>query len=169
MKNSKMGYLNISIKGLNGRVHPALSGIISTHNVKKARAHIKMLCDDIYTFKRKYEYEGGSPHCRLCFDPNNPQSIGQQSEDIQHILSQCSFYKDIRARILCQMEILCRKSMSDINFKFIQTNNHLITQFILDCTSLNLPERINQNDEICPLIFNLGRDLCYSISKKRTD
>lgn len=169
MKNSKMGYLNVSIKGLNGRVHPALSGIISTHTVRKARAHIKMLCDDIYTFKRKYEYEGGSPHCRLCFDPNNPQSTAQQSEDIEHILAQCSYYKDIRERILFQMEILCRKSVSDINFKFILTNNHLTTQFILDCTSLNLPERINPNDEICPLIFNLGRDLCYSISKKRTE
>ena len=164
MKNNKMGYLNIGIKGPNGRVHPALSEIISTHTVRKARAHINMLCDDVYTFKRKYEVF--SPHCRLCFYLNNPQSTAPQSEDIQHIIAQWSYYKDIRAKILFQMEILCRQSKSDINFKFILRNNHLITQFILDCTSLNLPEKINQNNEICPLIFNLGRDLCYYISKK---
>ena len=72
---------------------------------------------------------------------NYPQSTAPQSDDIQHIIAQWSYYKDIRARILFQMKILCRQSKSDINFKFILRNNHLITQFILDYTILNLPEK----------------------------
>ena len=34
IKNSKMTYFNVNVKGLNGRVHPALSGIISTRGVQ---------------------------------------------------------------------------------------------------------------------------------------
>ena len=32
--NSKTTYLNVSLKGLNGRPHPALSGIVTTQSVK---------------------------------------------------------------------------------------------------------------------------------------
>ena len=101
IKNSKMIYLNINVKGLNGRVHPALSGIVSTQSVQKSRAHIKMLCSDVYTYKLKSEYQGGSAHCRLCLDPNH-----DNTEDLVHILTQCSFYTDVRSRILSQKEII---------------------------------------------------------------
>ena len=159
-----MIYLNINVKGLNGRVHPALSGIVSTQSVQKSRAHIKMLCSDVYTYKLKSEYQGGSAHCRLCLDPNH-----DNTEDLVHILTQCSFYTEVRSRILFQMEIICNKALHEINFKSILSSDSLLTQFILDCTSLNLSTRININDDICPLIFNLARDLCYSILKKRTE
>ena len=46
-----------------------------------------------------------------------------------------------------------------------------LTQFILDCTSLNLEKRIllSEYEEVCPLLFNLSRDLCYNIMKKRNN
>ena len=35
--NSKMMHLNVNLKGLNGKVHPAMAGIISTQCVVKGR------------------------------------------------------------------------------------------------------------------------------------
>ena len=51
--NSKMLYLNVNVKGLNGRCHPALQNISSTNDVKRLRPHIKMLCSDLYTYEIK--------------------------------------------------------------------------------------------------------------------
>ena len=62
------------------------------------RAHLKMLCNDLYTYKRKSDYQGGSPHCSLC-----QGSI----EDLDHILAQCSAYSDVRDRILDDIEKIC--------------------------------------------------------------
>ena len=117
--NSKMVYLNVSLKGLNGRPHPALAGINSTKDVLKSRAHIKLLTDDLYTFEKKSKYQGGSPHCRLCTEPGqNVNNI----EDLVHILTICKTYQEIRIRILFQMEILCQRSRNKIKFEFIVKN-----------------------------------------------
>ena len=48
-------------------------------------------------------------------------------------------------------------------------NDSILNQFILDCTSLNLPRRINQNNDVCLKMFNLGCDLCFSMTKKRNE
>ena len=61
------------------------------------------------------------------------------------------------------MEILCLRAKSDISFKTIMCDKSALTQFILDCTSHNLKSRISEEDETCPLIFDLTRDLCYTI------
>ena len=68
-----------------------------------------------------------------------------------------------------KMEIICLRAKNDISFKTILQNKKQLTQFILDCTSLNLERRISEYDEICPLVFNLSRDLCYNIMKKRNN
>jgi hypothetical protein len=39
-KNSKMNYLNVAIKGLNGRPRPALLDVKTTKDVQKMRPHI---------------------------------------------------------------------------------------------------------------------------------
>ena len=57
--------------------------------------------------------------------------------------------------------------MTKFNFTSVSGDPELTSQFILDCTSLNLPIRISESDEICPRIFSLSRDLCYSIYKRR--
>ena len=69
--NSKMCYLNIATKGLNGRAQPALLGATTIQDVSKMRTHTKMLCNDLYAHKMKAEYPGGSPHCRLCYDTSD--------------------------------------------------------------------------------------------------
>ena len=66
--NSKMSFLNISIKGLNGRCHPALLGNKTTDSVRKMRPYLKMLTGDYYTYQIRAKYQGGSPLCKLCID-----------------------------------------------------------------------------------------------------
>ena len=43
---SNMKYLNVSMLGLSGRHHPALSGLVTTQDVRKSKAHIKMLIEE---------------------------------------------------------------------------------------------------------------------------
>ena len=64
----KMKYLNVSLTGLRGKLHPAISGISTTHAVTKMRPHIKMLTNNYLTFEEKSLQSGGSPYCRLCSD-----------------------------------------------------------------------------------------------------
>ena len=96
-----------------------------------------------------------------------PDQATKNTEDLEHILTVCNTYIDTRLRILHQMEILCLRAQNDICFKSILEDRRQLTQFILDCTSLNLAKRISEYDEICPLVFNLSRDLCFNIMKKR--
>ena len=49
----------------------------------------------------------------------------------------------------------------------IFSNNQNLAQFILDCTSANLPIRINYCDKTASKFFELSRGLCYSIHKTR--
>ena len=165
-KNSKMNYLNIAIKGLNGRPHPALLNVKTTHDVQKMRPHIKMLSGDYYTYKMKADYQGGSPHCRLCQEssPNN-----ENEEDIKHILTDCSAYSEVRERIFKEIEEICEKSSGGIKFNNMVKDKNQLTQFILDCSSINLPTRFSNDDILCSKMFELSRDLCFSINKTRLE
>ena len=49
----------------------------------------------------------------------------------------------------------------------IFTDHLLLTQFILDCTSFNLPYRVNYSDPKSSEIFKLSRYLCFHINKTR--
>ena len=105
-KNSKKLFLNVSLSGLRDRHHPALAGIITTQEVQKSRIHIKMLAGDYFTYEIKSDQSGGSPHCR-CFPTPSPV------ENLQHILTTCSAYSDIRTRIVQEYEELCSQTKSN--------------------------------------------------------
>ena len=162
--NSKMEFLNVSVKGLNGRVHPALDGAHSTKDIPKLRAHVKLLCGDLITYERRAKYCGSSPHCRLCCQDQSPES--RPKEDICHILAQCPSFKETRDRIVSEINDICRQSA--YNLSCIFSSDKLLTQFILDCTSLNLPVRISPEDPLCGTVFTLSRDLSYSICSQRS-
>ena len=51
--NSLMTYLHVSLSGLIGQHHPALSDIIPTTEVHKSRMHLKMLAGDYFTYNKK--------------------------------------------------------------------------------------------------------------------
>ena len=144
--------------------HPALLGVNTTQGVSKMRPHLKMLCNDLYTYSLKANYQGGSPHCRLCQEPSADNT---NSEDIQHILTSCRVYDEVRSSIFQEMENICSVSPSQVQFQEIVKNQDILTQFILDCTSLNLKSRINVRDNAALEIFSLSRDLCFSITKTR--
>ena len=162
LHNSKMTYLNVNIKGLNGRPHAALQNVSHTSQVKKLHAHVKFLCKDLYTFETRALYTGDSAACRLCLGSFDPSE--QPTENTSHLLTTCNAFSDIRARIFLQYEIVCA---AKFNFRSILDDSDLMTQFILDCTSLNLPFRILETDEICSRVFSLSRDLCFYIMKRR--
>ena len=66
MSNSSMTYMNVSVTGLRGKHHPALSNLITCFDVQKSRPHLKMLCQDYLTYEKRADQSGGSPHCRCC-------------------------------------------------------------------------------------------------------
>ena len=154
-----MQYLNVSLHGLSGRHHPALSGLVTTMDVKKSRFHLKMLIGDLYTYEIKSEQSGGSPHCRLCRD--------KKIENICHIIIFCTAYCDIRMRILQEYSYLCLNSTSGVSFDDIISDNETLCQFILDPSSFNLNRRISLNDPLLGSFFRLSRDLCYTINDRR--
>ena len=107
-----MTYLNVNLSGLSGRTHPALRDITTSQQVTKMRPHLKMLCNDYYTYEQKAKYQGGSPICRLC--------SMDKPENVEHILTICPNYSVVRERVILEMK----------NTDYIQTN-------ILTLTELN--------------------------------
>ena len=158
-RKANMEYLNVSLLGLSGRHHPALSGIFTTLDVKRSRSHLKMLISDLYTYEVKSVQSGGSPNCRLCSD--------KKIENNCHILTFCSAYSDVRMRILPEYSYLCLNSKSGVNFEDIVKDNQTLCQFILDPTSMNLQKRIALNDPLLGSFFSISRDLCFSITERR--
>ena len=156
-----MKYLNVSLTGLRGKRHPALSGLVTTHQVRKSRIHIKMLAGDYLTFEIKSKRSGGSSNCRCC--PESQQKI----EDLTHILSECIAFEEIRERMLPEFSEVCKTSKSNINFEEITKDNETLCQFILDPTSFNLQRRIHSNDPSLSKLFELSRDYCHTINNTR--
>ena len=88
--NSCMSFLNVSVTGLRGRHHPALSNQLTTFDVLKSHSHLKMLCQDL-TYEKRADQSGGSPHCRSCNPgPDQPRP----SESFVHILVECEQYSE---------------------------------------------------------------------------
>ena len=160
IKNSCLEFLNVSVSGLRGRHHPALSGLITTDEVRTSRCHLKMLSGDYLTYKKKSDQSGGSPHCRVCGDPSS-------CEDITHILAVCSGYENIRKQKLLELECLCYQNKPNINFFNVIKNKKNLCQFLLDPTSLNLGERVNHSDANLNKFFKISRSLCHSINTER--
>ena len=161
-----MQFFNVDLKGLNGRPHPVLSGIFTTKDVQKSRSHVKLLCDDLYTYEKRAKYDGGSPNCRLCFKEEQQENI---IENVTHIISICEAYTDIRERIKNEIKSVSLNILPETSIHDILGNPAMFTQFIVDCTSHNLPVRIIPSSEIFTKIMNLSRDLCYGILKKRSE
>ena len=156
-----MQFININLKGLNGRPHPCLRHIYTARDAVKARCHVKFLCCDVYTLEKKAKFQGGDPKCRLC--------CSKDSEKIVHIVSICEAYSELRMRILNEIKIACESSLPRFEIDDLLQDNFLKTQFILDCSSFNLPLRINADSDLYVTVLKLSRDFCYGISKLRTE
>ena len=141
--------------------NPAIAGAVTTHQVRKLRPAVKFLTGDYLTYQVRNRQSGGGPHCRLC--------PGREEEDICHIISSCPATSDIRERIVEEILIKCKSAKTVCDTDTIKSDPVLLTQFILDCTSLNLNNghRIHVEDPIVPDIFRTSRDLCHALHSER--
>ena len=124
--NSKMQYLNVQLQGLCGAPHTALLNIRTVQDALKLRFHLKFLTGNYLTRERLAINQGTNPRCRLCPAP---------AESNQHNLTQCPGTADIHRRMLPELLNIVQPS----SMILADQSTHL-TQFILDCTSINLPD-----------------------------
>ena len=133
--------------------------MMTSAEVKQSRAHIQMLTGDFYTFEIKAHQTGSSANCRCCFNTEN-------SENILHMLTQCLAYQDIRETLFNNIYNICTQ-IPNLQIESIFQDDQLLTQFILDPSSLNLKSRVSTNDPLLPQLIVKSRNLCHSIYKRR--
>ena len=163
--NWKLSFLNVQLTGLTGRHHPVLSGLFTTHDVSRLRPHVKMLAGDYTCYATLAIERGTDPQCRLC-----PATLScpPPSEDIQHVLLRCRGTADVRTKMI--PELLNTVAKFFPRNKILDHHDHLtMIQFILDCSSPNLPSttRIDPNHINSFEVIRVCRDICYGIHKER--
>ena len=156
--NSKMKFLNVEIQGLSGAPHPALLNITTTKDAFKLRHHLKFLCGDYLTGERLALEHGTNPKCKLCSDP---------IESTEHILTECRATYDIKERML--PELLNTVALINPTCEIVNVQHLHLTQFLLDCTSLNLPTnyRIGAHHPQVHEVFRISRHWCFAIVRAR--
>ena len=114
---------------------------------------------------------GGSPHCRICSVINEEPNASHPNpvEDVQHILTACVGTAKIRETILPKIETAVGLSKSSVDFSSIKNSPHTLTQFLLDCTSLNLSNslRVNFGDPNLKNIFTEARHYINAVHLER--
>ena len=155
-----MKYLNVQVQGLSGVPHPALLNIENVQEIAKLRAHIKLLSGDFLTAERLHKDNGKSAQCRLC-----PALV----ESVSHVLTQCRATSDIHSRMLPELLNTVASVDSSCSILELQNQTQYLTQFLLDCTSLNLPAkcRIPAHNPTVHQIFAVSRNWCYATTKER--
>ena len=107
-----------------------------------------------------------SAACRLCqvYSPTYPPP----TEDMVHLLSRCRSTSETRARVL--PDLLNEISQFFPASPILDSPSHaVLTQFLLDPTSLNLPlsARVSTAHPALPTILTLCRNICFAIHKDR--
>ena len=128
----------------------------------KLRLHVKFLTCDYVTNERLSKTKPNkSPTCDLCPEPDT----------IEHILVACRSTAEVRRRLypellntVAQVQPLCALLQPQ------QPPPSVLVQFILDCTSINLPEsyRIPAHNPGIFKICKVSRDWCFAVSKERS-
>ena len=143
-----MWYQTLSILG---PPHPALHHISTTQDDNKARSHLKFLCGDFLTAERLSFDQGCAP-----------------VETVEPILMQCKEMSEIRPRLLPELLNVIYSLDPSCQILANQNSSYLL-QFILDCTSLNLPNgyRLSPENPRINEVFSLARDWCYAVTRER--
>ena len=162
LANTKMMYLNVKVLGLSGCPHPAIQNIFTTQDVKKLRLHVKFLtCDYLTNERLALNHPGKDPGCQLC--PEAP------TDSIEHVIMSCRATSDVRDRLL--PELLNAVALVQPNSKLLEVlpPPSVMTQFVLDCTSFNLPDtvRIPYHNPQISEIFRISRDWCFALNNER--
>ena len=157
-KNSKMIYLNVQLAGLTGTQHIALCNIYTTQDALRLRYHLKFLTGDYLTAERQSIDQGTSPRCKLC-----PAEV----ESVEHVLTKCLALRDVHSRLLPELLNVVHQVQPLSSILANQTRH--LTQFILDCTSINLPQsyRVPAHNPRVSEVFKISRDWCYAAGRHR--
>ena len=157
--NRRMNFLNTYTCNLKGRHHPSLSNMITTWDVKRSRAHLKFLSGNYLTYEVKAEQTGGSSICKIC----QTGSV----ETVSHIISSCSGMATERDKLFLDLRNLCTLTKNNLSLDNFMHSENVLTQFILDPTSLNLSIRVSLQDPIVSAFYRLSRDICFILDKTR--
>ena len=137
-ENMKIQYLNIQATGLSGRLHPTLAWVSNTQDVMIVRPHIKMLSGDYLTYSNLSHDRGVDPCCRLCKQlSDNTGPV----EDLVHLLTSCRGTSDTRDSVMPDF-LNTVATHYPTNGLLSHASHPMTTQFLLDCSSLNLPTDI---------------------------
>ena len=161
LTNSKMSLLNVQLLSLSGPPHPALLNIHTTQDVKRLRPHLKFLTGDYpHGVTLSHNQSNISSACKLC---------DNAVDSTEHVLSVCRATADCRQRIYPElMNIVAR--VQPTSQLLVQHTSEQLTQFITDCTSINLPNsiRIPAHNPGISDIFRVARDWCYALHNERS-
>ena len=156
-KSESMKYFNVALFGLRGCCHPSICNVLDTKEVKNMRIHLKVLSGDYLTFEKQSRQSGGSPNCRSC--------LSGAIESVCHMATSCMALHTPRQRVM--KEILQYCITHTIELQQYLENNEMLTQWLVDPTSMNLPVRVNISDPALPSLFKLIRDFWNAIHTKR--
>ena len=162
LSNSKMCFLNVQLHGLTGQPHKVLHNITTTQEAKKLRLHIKFLVNDFLTNERlSLDQPSISPACPLCHAP---------LDSIEHVLVVCRATSEVRDRLLPELLNTVAMVQPMCQLLALAPAPQILTQFVLDCSSLNLPDcyRIPTHNPRISEIFKVSRDWTFGIGSERS-
>ena len=127
-----------------------------------------MLFSDYFTHQLKDSQSGGGSHCRLC--PVPPDGAPRPTENLEHVLTQCQGIAAVRQEKLGDLMTISSMAKSGVNCAALKNNTNALTQYIIDCTSLNLENdfRISLNDPMMTEIYLAARHMVNAIHHSRT-
>ena len=156
-----MKFLNVKLLGLSGAPYPVLRDINTTQDVKKLRYHLKFLTCDFLTNERVSIYQPHhSPACELC---------GAPVDSLEHVLVVCKATNEPRSRLLPELLNTVAVVQPLCAILECYSSPPILAQFILDCTSLNLPDsfRIPAHNPNISLVYKISRDWTFAIGSER--
>ena len=138
-QNSKLQFLNVQAIGLSAKPHPVVSWAVTTQDVITIRTHMKMLSGDYLCYSYLAHDRGLDPCCRLCqILPQSEQVTQTPTEDMVHIIAECRATRETRDQSLPNLLNIVADYFPS-NMVLTNPTSRQLTQFILDCSSLNLP------------------------------
>ena len=125
-----------------------------------------MLAGDYLCYAQLAHDRGIDPHCRLCHLLSNHPA---PAENLEHLITRCIATADTRTRIMPEILITLTANFPQNRLLYSPTQNTL-TQFVLDCSSLNLPSdiRIPPSHPDFYSITKLCSSLVFALHKDRT-
>ena len=158
-----MRFLNVQLSGLSGRPHPALQNIQTTQDSKKLRLHLKFLTCDLITDTVQCDTNNTTSAlaCTLCSASITDSTV--------HTLVTCRALTEVRNRLFPEFMNTVSHVQPMSGILSYDVPPPVMTQFILDCSSPNLPcsVRVPIHNPKISEIYRASRDWCFAIASER--